>query len=107
MQKAERGHRPVGGELSRHVAPENSHTVVILVQSLVLTPRHECICLRLSHAQIAAAQHLIDLLIPGAELVAVDASGRDGRRAHLRLGLPGQNAATSQRHAQRGDLLIG
>ena len=83
VNEAEDRHRAVRGELAGQVSAEDADSSIVLVQPLVFAARNDRISLCFADAQVAAADHLIDLLVPDPQIVNGRACRCDRHRPRL------------------------
>ena len=68
MQDAEHRHRAVRRRLAREIAADDANAAVILIEPLVRRDGSSASRWRLADPKIAAADHLVDLKIDGAQV---------------------------------------
>ena len=84
MDDAEQRHRPVVRQLTRQIATGNSHTVVVLIETLMQAIRHERIGLTLPNLDVAPADQPVHLLVPRTQVIGSRPGDRQCDRAPLR-----------------------
>src|SRR5262249_53055274 len=83
VDRSEDRHRAVVRDLAREIPANDPDPVDMLFQALVAAIRHERVAHYRAHAQVTAAQHLIELRVESPQLGEIGARRRDGNRACL------------------------